>query len=641
MNKRLVVFILLCCVLVVCSFSYKDKNNSAYLNLYETEVVDFNNSQKKFRQLVFDVDAITEQNKAQIKSQLSECRTSLKKVDIWLRYFDPIIYKHINGPLPVEWETEVFEKHEAPYKRLGYGLTLAELYLDEENISKDSLLKLIDPAIKAATLFTGDSIYKLLQNPDNFYFANRLYLLNLATIYTTGFECPDTSRIIPELLFMMKNVSSIYKSYNESYVDLQWSNAYLLLYENAINFVASQPQNFSDFNTYEFIRDYINPLFAQNQNAITRHNLVSTSSNDYSINEQCNTIFSKNLFVAQNTKGIYYGITDEQLLSEIFETGKLLFYDPLVSGNVKRSCASCHKSGQLFTDTTRITAQQFDSSKVLARNTPSLVNVTHNHLLMLDGKHIVLENQARDVVSNPIEMGSSEALTVAQIMNCNDYKTAFKKYAKYTPAYPKPSFEHIASALIVYYSSFSKYDSDFDNAMNKKTVLNNDAVKGFNLFMSKAQCGTCHFVPQFSGVKPPYISSEFEVLGTPQDSLYSKLSPDSGRYLINPANETLHAFRTGTLRNAARTKPYMHNGVFTSLDQVLEFYNGGGGAGRGLQVENQTLSGDSLHLSDTEKKQLIAFIATLNEDVIIETVPKKLPQAKNKKYNLRIPEGEY
>ena len=114
--------------------------------------------------------------------------------------------------------------------------------------------------------------------------------------------------------------------------------------------------------------------------------------------------------------------------------------------------------------------------------------------------------------------------------------------------------------------------------------LKQSEQKGFNLFMSKAQCGTCHFVPQFNGVKPPYAGSEFEVIGVPEDSNYKRLSPDKGRYEINPVNEMMNAFRTGTVRNAAYTKPYMHNGVFQTLDQVIELYDVGGGTGKKLVV---------------------------------------------------------
>jgi cytochrome c peroxidase len=193
----------------------------------------------------------------------------------------------------------------------------------------------------------------------------------------------------------------------------------------------------------------------------------------------------------------------------------------------------------------------------------------------------------------------------------------------------------------VYYSSFSNYYSPFDNAMNENKHINTYCEKGFNIFMSKAQCATCHFVPQFNGVKPPYIGTEFEVLGVPADTGFSKISPDSGRAIINPATQTMHAFRTGSIRNAEHTKPYMHNGVFNRLEEVISFYDAGGGTGKGLKLHNQTLSTDSLKLSNDEKEQLTAFLQSLNENIKFEAPPIALPVSKDKNLNNRKVGGEY
>ncbi|RZJ86580.1 MAG: cytochrome C peroxidase, partial [Chryseobacterium sp.] len=158
-----------------------------------------------------------------------------------------------------------------------------------------------------------------------------------------------------------------------------------------------------------------------------------------------------------------------------------------------------------------------------------------------------------------------------------------KKLLKFTPEEKNISLSHIVSAITFYYADFSNYYSPFDDAMNVNGSLPADARVGFNLFMSKAQCATCHFVPHFNGVKPPYISSEFEVLGVPADTNFSRLSDDKGRYNVNPATETMNAFRTGSIRNSEHTGPYMHNGVFKTLTQVIDFYDAGGGVGKKLK----------------------------------------------------------
>jgi cytochrome c peroxidase len=319
----------------------------------------------------------------------------------------------------------------------------------------------------------------------------------------------------------------------------------------------------------------------------------------------------------------------------------LLFYDPILSGNNQRSCASCHKSAEYFTDTVTSTSLQFDRINPLPRNTPSLINASYNHLAMLDGKHNTLQEQAQAVITNPKELNCTEKDMLKKVLSCTEYVSGFKKLLKYTPQEPEICFEHIASALTYYYGKFSKCYAAFDDAVNTNKSVNADIKQGFNLFMGKAQCGTCHFVPQFNGVKPPYIGSEFEVLGTPEDTAFKRISNDKGRYEVNPATETLRAFRTGTIRNAAHTQPYMHNGVFKTLEQVIDFYNTGGGAGRGLTVSNQTLSADSLHLTTTDKKQLIAFIYSLNEAIPFEQQPGKLPASKIKSLNNRKIGGEY
>jgi cytochrome c peroxidase len=103
----------------------------------------------------------------------------------------------------------------------------------------------------------------------------------------------------------------------------------------------------------------------------------------------------------------------------------------------------------------------------------------------------------------------------------------------------------------------------------------------------------------------------------------------------------MRAFRTGTIRNADHTKPYMHNGIFTSMKQVIDFYDGGGGAGKGLDVANQTLSSDSLRLSIAEKNDLMLFISSLNEKIEFEEPPAVLPLSTDKKLNKRKVGGEY
>jgi cytochrome c peroxidase len=637
--KALIVILIFS--ITILSFSFSVRVDKAYNSFYSNALQEFDQQQSILENSIIKSGLSSEEGKQAIRKSIEEARLKLKNIDFWLRYFEPNAYRKINGPLPVEWENEVFEKFEPPYRREGAGLTLAELSLDQKPLIKDSLLQLIIRSREAVKTFEADSITGQLNTYSHFFLANRLFLLNLAAIYTTGFECPDTVNIIPELRSMLQGTKDIYKSYNLSFPETPLSREYLIVYENAMAFVNAQPAEFSSFDQFIFIRDFVNPLFTLNQKLINAYNVTSINYNDYALNNTAMSIFDKSLYTSQSTKGIYSMVEDEKTLSEIRYIGKLLFYDPILSGNNMRSCASCHKPTQYFTDTTVSTALGFDRQEHLPRNTPTLINSVFNHLLMLDGKHISLQAQGRAVITNPMEMNSDEKELLRKVLSCKEYKDAFKSFLKLTPEEKNITLTHIVSAITYYDGSYSRYYAPFDDAMNSRTWITEDVKKGFNLFMSRAKCATCHFVPNFNGVKPPFVGSEFEVLGTPEDTSFRELSADSGRWIVNKAPETLHAFRTGSIRNAKYTKPYMHNGVFKTLEEVIDFYDAGGGLGKKMVVDNQTLSGDSLKLSPSDKKELLAFIYSLNENIIFEEPPATLPVSTDKALNNRKLGGEY
>ncbi len=639
MKKGSIIFVIL--AIAICSFNTGTKE-TAYHKNYIDALTRFEQQELTLCGQLKTADLSSAAGKDLVKLDIEQARLKLKAIDFWLRYLEPVAYNKINGPLPVEWENEVFEKYEPPYRREGAGLSLAEIYLDDKNATKDSVLRLVQLSFGAIKTFKADSIVGQLDSFDHFFYANRLFLLNLASIYTTGFECPNKNNIIPELRTMLADVKTIYAAYNHDFAAKPITKEYLDQYEKTIAFVNSQPVDFTEFDNYTFIKDYVNPLFAINQKLITEYKPFSISYNDFTLNNSTRSIFDKLLYTPQNTKGIYSLIDDKKTLAEIKAMGKTLFYDPILSGNNRRSCVSCHKPNEYLTDTTAATSLQYNEKDRLPRNTPTLINTVYNHLLMLDGKHITLQAQGRDVMTNPKEMGGEKSEIVRKVMSCKEYRTALNKFLKLTPEEHEVTIDHIVSAITYYYSDYSSYYSPFDDAMNDNSKpLDHESIKGFNLFMGKAQCGTCHYVPQFNGVKPPFITSEFEVLGVPEDAAYSKLSTDKGRYGINPAPETMNAFRTGSIRNAEYTKPYMHNGVFKTLDEVVDFYDAGGGVGKKLDVNNQTLSSDSLKLSQNEKKELISFIHSLNEHIIFQKTPDKLPHSSIKELNARKVGGEY
>jgi cytochrome c peroxidase len=203
--KSAVVLLLVAATLAVYSFS--GARQTDYASLYTQHIQQLQQQEQALLAVITVADLSNPADVARIDAAIAQARNKMKAADIWLRYLEPIAYKHINGPLPVEWETEVFEKFEKPYRRDGAGFTLAWQHLHEAAPHRDTLLQLVRSAIEATAIYTHDSITAQQDTYHNFYLCNRLFLLNLAAIYTTGFDCPDERRIIPELRHMLSAVA--------------------------------------------------------------------------------------------------------------------------------------------------------------------------------------------------------------------------------------------------------------------------------------------------------------------------------------------------------------------------------------------------------------------------------------------------
>jgi len=578
-------------------------------------------------------------DKGEVTRFVHACRLRLKRVDFWFRYIDPIHYRWIHGPLPVEWETEVFEKYEAPYMRRAGGLMLIENELNEDNPRLDSLKVWCEMAIAGVAKCENELASENISKPDWFLFANRHFLLNLFSVYTTGYECPSEDRRIPELIDLCVSQQEVYAAFGKANPGLAM-DAYNALFGRMLQFLTNGSTEYQAFSHYHFIRDYVAPLYEINAGLILKAQAHSRNLNDYSLNNEALYLFDPQLYSAQNRKGIFAGVEDSSILQSLRELGSKFFYDPLLSGNMQRSCASCHKPELYFTDTLRF-ATTFDRSGNLTRNTPSLFQAASNQLLMHDGAHFSMQEQARQVILHVKEMAGNEADILKRIGRIPEYRKQLNALALATPMSGTYTFDHVLASLTYYYSSFGDSLPVFFRRMKHRDAEEEQTIWGFNLFMGKAACATCHFLPRFNGVKPPYTGSEFEVIGTPADKTGKKLSPDSGRYVKHPVSEMLHAFRTPGLWNVAHTFPYMHNGVFRTLEEVVDFYDAGGGAGKGLKLSNQTLPSDSLKLTPPEKKALLRFLEQLGTEEKGPVQPFALPRGKTHLLSARRPGGLY
>ena len=303
--------------------------------------------------------------------------------------------------------------------------------------------------------------------------------------------------------------------------------------------------------------------------------------------------------------------------------GKLLFSDPVLSGSGTRSCQSCHQPEKVFTDGLAKNTI-IGKTELLGRNTPTLINAALQPALFYDLRVNSLEEQSHSVVQSEKEMHGSMSLSVKQLWNDKKYRQMFLNAFPNEDKSQIDTFE-VMNAIGSYMRSLVFLNSRFDFYMRgNKTALNSNEINGFNLFMGKAKCATCHFMPFFNGTLPPaFKKMESEVIGVPEKISGQTIDPDLGRYNIIHVESFRHAFKIPTVRNAARTGPYMHNGVFNSLDQVLDFYNKGGGVGSGIRIENQTLPLDKLGLTEEERKDIIDFIGSLDSKMNDSITAKK------------------
>jgi len=367
-------------------------------------------------------------------------------------------------------------------------------------------------------------------------------------------------------------------------------------------------KNFNSFNRMQFILDYLNPITG----IVGRYKQAkgfgeNRSPMFYSTIKKNNTLFATGIFDANKY------LDDNTTSAEKIELGRRLFFEQQLSADNKRSCATCHNPAKAFTDGLA-TSVAIDGHTPLPRNAPTLWNAGLQRNLFLDNRSFSLEEQVMQVLNNADEMHGSAQNAATKMILQKEYSDLYAK--AYPAATTTAAAKNICNAIACYERTLIALNAKFDKHMRGQPSLNQNEINGFNLFMGKAKCGTCHFMPLFSGAKPPrYYYNETEVIGVPANdkSANSKLDKDEGRFKITGLPVHKYAFKTSSLRNIALTAPYMHNGVFKTLEAVIDFYNNGGGKGLKIAPLNQTLPFEKLHLSALEKNNIISFLKTLTD----------------------------
>jgi cytochrome c peroxidase len=336
--------------------------------------------------------------------------------------------------------------------------------------------------------------------------------------------------------------------------------------------------------------------------------------------------------------------------SEKAKLGELLFFDPILSDNNKRACASCHKPELAFTDG-KIKSVAFDFDE-LPRNSPTVINAGLQQHNFWDERASSLEDQLDSVINNASELHSSFDRVIDRINSSPEYIQLFND------AFPQTkkngvTRQDVKNAIAVYERTVIGLNSRFDQYMRgDETKMNRQEISGFNIYMGKAHCGVCHFSPLFNGALPPFFDiTDAHSLGVPvRDTMeVYKLDQDAGMFKVTNDPFTRFSFKVPTLRNIELTAPYMHNGIYKTLEQVVDFYNHAAGEKFRKQMEPGmqglpffSILPDELKLTDHEKMELIAFMKTLN-DVSAAKKPTRLPELKGKHaaINERIIGGTY
>jgi len=577
------------------SFFYSCKESETSKPTVKQELlVDLNklsNEITQFQKLVKSNSSAKE-----IVEQFKKSRLAYKKVEWAVEYFIPETARFMNGPALDEMELEEnrsFEPH-------GFQVMEEMIYPEYNPESKEDLTRELN--IFQSNIKQLKSTFEVITISDDYVLdAIQQNVFRVIALGITGFDSPILQSSIPEA---GQSLISIPETLEKIDADNKSVSELRELTKNAQKYCAEN-NNFNAFNRAVFITEYLNPISKKLKTFQKEENIKNVKKSS-PLKPTIETLFDKNAFdVNAFVLSKEYNFTKEKAI-----LGEKLFYDTSLSKNNDRSCATCHNPEKAFTDGLKTNVSLTGMN--LPRNTPTLTYASLQNAQFWDMRQLDLEKQSVDVIQNKDEMHGSMENIHAKIQLDKEYVKLFKK------AYPKiskPEAWQIQNAIASYVRSLNAFDSRFDEYIRgNKNILNNEEIEGMNLFMGKAKCATCHFTPLFNGTVPPsYSKTEHEVIGTPNEPSGKSLSPDKGRYIYNQMPQLIGAFKTPTVRNAAVTAPYMHNGVFKTLEEVVSFYNKGGGIGLGYEVENQTLPFDKLNLTVKEEKALVAFMKTLTD----------------------------
>jgi cytochrome c peroxidase len=533
---------------------------------------------------------------AAIQESFKRARIAYKRVEFISAYYSPETTRALNGPNIPEVDDDLRVNEPQGFQ------VLEEMVFPE--VAADAYPDMLHAAdVIRANVNRLRKISETNELTDSHIFdAMRLEIFRIVSMGITGFDSPVAFHSLPEVASALEGV----QQQLAHYMARSANNALGAQLDSSFNAAIACIRRSPDFNAFDrlaFIKQYANPLSGQLLDAqkalgipvFTEKRLLSPAARTLTDSGA----FNANYFI---------NFEEQAMTAPRVVLGKMLFFSPVLSNNSGRTCATCHQPDKAFTDGEPKSFAIGSNGLRISRNAPTLLNASFQAVQFADSRVTFLEDQASDVIRNPDEMHGSLPDAVAALRKQDESRKLFE--AAYTDGVTEGNLKNAIASYIRSLSSLdSRLDRHFRGSENALTI---EEKAGFNLFMGKAKCATCHFFPLFNGTVPPaYLETESEVLGTPATAEGKTVDPDVGKFVLTKREPHRYAFKTPTVRHVALTAPYMHNGVFRTLEEVVDFYDRGGGNGLGFNLENQTLPFDKLSLTGPEKKALVAFMKIL------------------------------
>ncbi|AGA77237.1 cytochrome-c peroxidase [Echinicola vietnamensis] len=544
------------------------------------------------------------QDPQKVEGYFLNARKHFKMAEPILAFMDSENYKFLNQPNIPKIEEEDFTDIKIKSPK---GFQVLEESIFVENPDWESISKTANVTAARMKLLHDNTSFDFVQ-PYHVLWMVRDGFVRVALTGITGFDSPVLEQSLAEARDVYAGLEEMITLYRGHFKDQA-------LYERVIqaldNSVTALQGDFSTFDRYGFIKAHTQPMLGMWNEVVKDWGV--TFPFEKAIRNDATSLFSDQTFNLSYFSSENFEALDQQKVA----LGKKLFHEKAFSLNANMSCATCHLPDKQFTDGRKTALGNH-------RNSPTLFYAALQKGFFYDNRAGSLEGQIVDVTTNVNEFHTDlDHLQQVAASDADYVKSFHELYQKDTVLEGD-----VRNAIASYIRSLVPFNSKFDRNMNGlEQTLTADERQGFNLFMGKAKCATCHFPPVFNGTVPvAFKESEVELIGVPNanDTINATIDKDLGRYEVYHTEERKHFFKTPTVRNAALTAPFMHNGVYNTLEEVIDFYDRGGGVGIGIALENQTLPTDKLELTEAEKAALVAFIEALNDPV------SKSPEAAGK-----------